>query len=160
MRTFPLKGRKTTILDRNQSEKKQADLKSGLWTITGLRINKTRSNWLVQFPVNFKNVQSFLKPFGANLDQFAKLLEISEVFICEVFVLDKWVIRSFNLSNSYLRKFFILLQPTLAISNMRYLEFRVISNFFPSPFSIYGLLPYKMSRYLELRCLELFAISN
>ena len=30
MRTFPLKGRKTTILDRNQSEKKQADLKSGL----------------------------------------------------------------------------------------------------------------------------------
>ena len=136
MRTFPLKGRKTTILDRNQSEKKQADLKSGLWTITGLRINKTRSNWLVQFPVNFKKVQSFLKPFGANLDQFAKLLEISEVFICEVFVLDKWVIRSFNLSNSYLRKFFLLLQPTLAISNMRYLEFRVISNFFPSPFSI------------------------
>ena len=114
----------------------------------------------MQFPVNFKKVQSFLKPFGANLDQFAKLLEISEVFICEVFVLDKWVIRSFNLSNSYLRKFFLLLQPTLAISNMRYLEFRVISNFFPSPFSIYGLLPYEMSRYLELRCLELFAISN
>ena len=42
------------------------------------------------------------------------------------------------------------LQSTLAISNMRYLEFRAISNFFPSPFSIYGLLPHKMSRYLEL----------
>ena len=43
---------------------------------------------------------------------------------------------------------------------MGYLEFRDISYFFLSPFSIYGLLPYKMSRYLELRCLELFAISN
>ena len=43
---------------------------------------------------------------------------------------------------------------------MRYLEFRAISNFFPGPFSIYGLLPNKMSRYLELRYLELFAISN
>ena len=38
---------------------------------------------------------------------------------------------------------------------MRYLEFRAISNFIPGPFSIYGLLPYKMSRYLELRYLEL-----
>ena len=43
---------------------------------------------------------------------------------------------------------------------MGYLEFSAISNFFPGPFSIYGLLSYKMSRYLELRCLELFAISN
>ena len=31
---------------------------------------------------------------------------------------------------------------------------------FPRPFSISTLLPYKMSRYLELRYLELFAISN
>ena len=38
---------------------------------------------------------------------------------------------------------------------MRYLEFRAISNFFPSSFSIYYLLPYKMSRYLELRYLAL-----
>ena len=35
-----------------------------------------------------------------------------------------------------------------------------ISNFFPGPFSIYALLHYKVSRYLELRYLELFAISN
>ena len=43
---------------------------------------------------------------------------------------------------------------------MRYLEFRAVSNFFPRPFSIYGLLPYKMSRYLELHYLELSAILN
>ena len=43
---------------------------------------------------------------------------------------------------------------------MGYLKFRAISNFFPGPFSIYSLLPCKMSRYLELRYLELFAISN
>ena len=43
---------------------------------------------------------------------------------------------------------------------MRYLEFRGIWNFFPCPLSIYDLLPYKMSRYLELRYLELFATSN
>ena len=43
---------------------------------------------------------------------------------------------------------------------MRYLEFRAMSNFFPGPFSIYALLLYKVSRYLELRYLELFAISN
>ena len=47
------------------------------------------------------------------------------------------------------------IQSTLAISNMRYLEFCAISNFFPGLFSIYGLLPYKMSAYLEL-----VAISN
>ena len=46
---------------------------------------------------------------------------------------------------------FQYLQSTLAISNMGYLEFHALSN---------GLLPYKMSRYLELRYLELFAISN
>ena len=43
---------------------------------------------------------------------------------------------------------------------MRYLEFRAISNFFFGPLDIYGLSPYKMSRYLELCYLELFAISN
>ena len=36
----------------------------------------------------------------------------------------------------------------------RYLEL------FPGPFSIYGLLPYKMSCYVEIRYLELFTISN
>ena len=43
---------------------------------------------------------------------------------------------------------------------MRYLKFRAISNFFPGLFSIYDLLPYKTSCYLELGFLELFAISN
>ena len=43
----------------------------------------------------------------------------------------------------------------MAISNVRYLEFRGISNFFLGPFSIYGLLSYKMSRYLEFRYLEI-----
>ena len=47
--------------------------------------------------------------FEANLDQSPKILEISEVFIGEVFLLGKSVIRSFNLSNSYLRKLFLLL---------------------------------------------------
>ena len=56
--------------------------------------------------------------------------------------------------------FIMWLQSTLAISNTRYLKFRAISNFFPGPFSIYDLLPYKTSRYLELRYLELFAIRN
>ena len=42
-----------------------------------------------------------------------------------------------------------------AISNVRYLDFRGISNFFLGPFSIYGLLSYKMSRYLEFRYLEI-----
>ena len=42
----------------------------------------------------------------------------------------------------------------------RYLEHRAISNFLPGPFSIYSLRPYKNSRYLEPRYLELFAISN
>ena len=51
-------------------------------------------------------------------------------------------------------------KSTLAISIMHYLKLRAISNFFPVSFSIYGLLPYKMSRCLELRYLELFAISN
>ena len=37
---------------------------------------------------------------------------------------------------------------------MRYLEFCAILNFFPSLFSIYGLLPYKISPYLELPYLE------
>ena len=36
----------------------------------------------------------------------------------------------------------------------RYLEL------FPGSFSIYGLLPYKMSCYVEIRYLELFAVSN
>ena len=43
---------------------------------------------------------------------------------------------------------------------MHYLEFRATSDFFLGPFSIYGLLPYKMSHYLELHYLKLFAISN
>ena len=47
------------------------------------------------------------------------------------------------------------MQSTLAISNMHYLEFCAISNIFPGPFSIYGLLPSKMSRYLELCYLKL-----
>ena len=56
--------------------------------------------------------------------------------------------------------FIIWLQSTFPISNMHYLKFRAIWNFFSGPFSIYGLLPYKMSRYLELWYLELFAIRN
>ena len=48
-------------------------------------------------------------------------------------------------------------QSTMAISNVRYLEFRGISNFFLGPFSIYGLLSYKMSRYLEFRYLEIIS---
>ena len=42
------------------------------------------------------------------------------------------------------------IQYSPAISN-----FALSSNFFPGPFSIYPLLPYKVSRYLELRYLEL-----
>ena len=61
---------------------------------------------------------------------------------------------------SYIKIFELEIQSTLAISNMCYLEFRTISNFFLGPFSIYGLLPYKISRYLEVRYLELFSISN
>ena len=56
--------------------------------------------------------------------------------------------------------FWSLGRIAVAISNMRYLEFRAISSFFPGSFSIYGLLLYKMSRYPELLYLELFAISN
>ena len=54
----------------------------------------------------------------------------------------------------------IAIQNNPAISNMRYLKFRAISNLFPGPFSIYASFPYKVSRYLELRYLEIFAISN
>ena len=48
-----------------------------------------------------------------------------------------------------------MVQSTLTISNMGYLEFRAISNFFPGPFSIYGLRSYKISRYPDLRYFEL-----
>ena len=85
-------------------------------------------------------------------------------------------VKSYSLLIFWLYRFFLLtenrvesvkqyvtylnLQSSLAISSIRYLKFRAISKFFPGPFSIYDLLPYKMSRYLELHYLELFAISN
>ena len=45
---------------------------------------------------------------------------------------------------------YLNLQSTLAISNICYLEFCAISNFFPDPVSIYGLLIYCWSTDLEI----------
>ena len=41
------------------------------------------------------------------------------------------------------------MQSSLAILNMRYLEFQDIWNFFRDPLRIYDLLPFKKSGYLE-----------
>ena len=41
------------------------------------------------------------------------------------------------------------MQSSLAILNMRYLEFQDIGNFFRDPLRIYDLLPFKKSGYLE-----------
>ena len=78
---------------------------------------------------------------------FVKILTV------QVFLLTENRVESAKKYATYLN-----LQSTLAISNMQYLEFRAISKFFPGPFSIYSLLPYKISRtplsqiicYLEL----------
>ena len=94
-------------------------------------------------------MQSFLKPFEANLDQFVKLLEISEVFKCEVFVLDKWVIRSFNLSNSYLRNFFYYYSRLSLSRTCAILNFALSRTFFP--------VPSAFTVYFPIKCL---AISN
>ena len=52
-------------------------------------------------------------------------------------------------------------QSTLAISDRPFFEHLAILNKSPGHFSsIYGLVPYKLSRYLELRYLEHFAVSN
>ena len=100
----------------------------------------------VGFPTYGKN---FMKISQYKTVQFVNILTV------QVFLLTENRVESVKKYATYLN-----LHSTNAISNMRYLEFRSISNFFPGPCSIYDLLPYKMSRYIELGYLELFAIPN
>ena len=53
-----------------------------------------------------------------------------------------------------------LLQLNRTMFNMRYPRIPSCLDFFPDLFSSYGLPPYEISRYLDLRNLKLFTVSN